>query len=261
MTTEAPDRLWSGIDLTRILGGALAAVCAAVAGSFLGVAGTLVGAAVASVIGSVGTEIYSRSINRGTKKLQSTLAPAFIKAPAAVGTPPVEAATEEDSPSHTVAESTDVSDPAANPAPKAKPGIRWKRVALAAGLLFVLAMSAIFVVELMAGRSVASMVGQDSSGGTTLGSVVDGNSSGEAPAPVVSVTPTDGGTPAGTPTGTPSPTATEGGTPTPGQTAAPTTGAPTEAPATEAPQQTTPPGGSTGDQPGTQQQQQDSGTE
>ena len=99
MTTEAPDRLWSGIDLTRILGGALAAVCAAVAGSFLGVAGTLVGAAVASVIGSVGTEIYSRSINKGTKKLQSTLAPTFIKAPAAVGTPPVEAATDEDSPS------------------------------------------------------------------------------------------------------------------------------------------------------------------
>src|SRR3954451_13722048 len=118
MTEQAPDRIWSGIDIPKTIAAALAAVCAAVVGSFLGVAGTLIGAAVASVIGSVGTEIYDRSLKRAQKKLP-TLAPAFIKAPAAVGTPAVAAASEEDSPSHTVPEG-------------ARREIHWKRVWLIA---------------------------------------------------------------------------------------------------------------------------------
>ena len=35
MTEHAPDRLWSGIDIPKTIAGALAAVCAAVIGSFL----------------------------------------------------------------------------------------------------------------------------------------------------------------------------------------------------------------------------------
>ncbi|HEX8135011.1 MAG TPA: hypothetical protein VF880_16475, partial [Actinomycetes bacterium] len=141
MTEQAPDRLWSGIDIPKTIAGALAAVCAAVIGSFMGVAGTLIGAAVASVIGSVGTEIYHRSIQKGTKKLQ-TLAPTFVKAPAAVGTPDVAAATEDDSPSHIVA-------------PAAPGTIRWGRVAAIAGALFVLAMGSLTMAELFTGKSVA----------------------------------------------------------------------------------------------------------
>ncbi len=82
MTEHAPDRLLSGPQLTKLVAGTLAAVSAAAIGSFLGVAGTLIGAAVASVVGSLGTEIYQRSLKRGATKLQ-TLAPAFVKAPAA----------------------------------------------------------------------------------------------------------------------------------------------------------------------------------
>ena len=44
MTAQAPDRIWSGIDIVKTLAGALAAVCAAWIGSFLGVAGTVAGA-------------------------------------------------------------------------------------------------------------------------------------------------------------------------------------------------------------------------
>src|ERR1043165_3009221 len=102
MSEHAPDRIWSGIEITKVIAGTLAAVTAAVIGSFLGVAGTLAGAAVASVVGSVGTEIYQRSLNRGAKRLGS-IAPTFVKVPAAVGTPPVAAATEGGSPSPTVA--------------------------------------------------------------------------------------------------------------------------------------------------------------
>src|SRR3954452_8355878 len=88
MTEYQPDRIWSGIDIPKTVAGVLAALSAAVVGSYLGVAGTLAGAAVARVIGSIGTEVYARSIHKGRQKLQGT----FTAAPAAIGTPPVAAA-------------------------------------------------------------------------------------------------------------------------------------------------------------------------
>jgi hypothetical protein len=161
MSEQAPDRLWSGIDIPKTLAGVLAAISAAVVGSFLGVAGTLVGAAVASIIGSVGTEIYQRSIHRGAKKLQ-TIAPTFIKVPAAVGTPSVAAATEEESPSHTVPQ-------------RPRRDIRWGRIALIAGTLFVLAMGTLTAFELVSKRSVASWTGHGNGSSTTWSGVVKGN--------------------------------------------------------------------------------------
>ena len=77
MSEHAPDRFWSGIEISKVIAGTLAAVTAAVVGSFLGVAGTLAGAAVASVVGSVGTEIYQRSLHRGARRL-SAFAPTFV---------------------------------------------------------------------------------------------------------------------------------------------------------------------------------------
>jgi hypothetical protein len=160
MSEQAPDRLWSGIDIPKTVAGVLAAISAAVVGSFLGVAGTLVGAAVASVISSVGTELYQRSIHRSAKKLQ-TIAPTFIKVPAAVGTPSVAAATEADSPSHTVPE-------------RPKRNIRWGRIAMIAGALFVLTMGTLTAVELISKRSVASWTGHGNGSTTTFGGVVTG---------------------------------------------------------------------------------------
>lgn len=223
MTTHTPDRIWSGIDIPKTLAGALAAVCAAVAGSYLGVAGTLAGAAVASIIGTVGTEVYARSIHRGAKKLQ-TIAPTFVKAPAAVGTPPVEAASEEESPSHTV--------PAGS-----RRQIRWSRIALVAGAVFVLAMGAVTAAELFAGRSVASMVGHNTSGTTTVSSVTDDGGSDrrdDQPATTPSDAPTD------TESTAPEDAPTTGPAETPATTeptAEPNTEPTTDAPTTDAPQQ------------------------
>ena len=227
MSEQAAERIWSGIDIGKTLAGALAAVCAAVIGSFLGVAGTLIGAALASIIGTVGTEIYHRSIKRGAAKLH-TLAPTFVTAPAAVGTPEVAAATDEDKPSETV--------PEAERSPGRK--IRWKRVALIAAGVFVLAMGSLTLVELFAGKSVASMVGNTSSGSTTFGSVTGGgNDQPQDRAPVQqpstgpstgATEPTDGGSaPAGTPTTEPTGTPATGGTTTE-PTGTPTTGAPAD---------------------------------
>jgi hypothetical protein len=226
MSEHAPDRVRSGIDIPKTVAAALAAVCAAVVGSYLGVAGTLVGAAVASVIGSVGTEIYHSWFSTGAKKLH-TLAPAFITAPAAVGTPAVAAATEEDSPSHTVPE-------------KERRKIRWGRIALIAGALFVLAMGTLTAVELITGKSVASTVGNSTGASTTVGGLIDPGRG-------------DDNTPATTPSESPSANPTDA-TPAPQDKApqpatAPTSEAPapgastqaTTAPTTQAPQPTAPP--------------------
>jgi hypothetical protein len=238
MTEHAPDRLWSGIQISKVVAGTLAAVSAAVIGSFLGVAGTLAGAAIASVIGSVGTELYQRSLDRGAKKLQ-TLAPTFVKAPAAIGTPEVAAATEEDSPSHTVPEELkqDTPEDGAPVAPKRQ--VRWGRVALAAAALFVFAMIPLTFVEMASGRTIANIVGSSQATGTTLGTAVTGDERKPAttPSEAPSETPADDESadpstdqqsePAEAPTST-EPTADP--TATTPATDAPTTGAPDEAP-------------------------------
>jgi hypothetical protein len=228
MTEQAPDRLWSGIDISKTIAGALAAVCAAVIGSFLGVAGTLVGAAVASIIGSVGTEIWARSLRHGQKKLQETVAPAFIKAPAAVGTPEVAAAGDDELPSHTV------------PADAPKRQIRWKRVWLVAGVVFVLAMGSLTVFELISGKSVASAVGNSTGATSTVGGLLNpGNSSSDkTTTPTVTTTPTPDVSPT-TDTATEAPATSSPTSPadtgsTDGNTE------PTTAPTTEAPVQSPP---------------------
>jgi hypothetical protein len=225
----APESIFSGINIPKVLAGALAAITVAVLGSFLGVAGTLAGAAIASVVGSVGTEIYERSLKRGAKKIQTVVAPTFIKAPAAVGTPEVAAASEEDSPSHTVAES----------APRQ---IRWGRVAAAAISVFVIAMGAVTVFELVAGEPIAAAVGASSdTSGTTFGNVGNkSKSSSSTPATSTSSTPTTQPTTGDESTAPQQ----QASTPTP-QASTPADGGDTgatTAPATGEPTQTTDPG-------------------
>ncbi|BCY14054.1 hypothetical protein [Actinoplanes sp. L3-i22] len=212
MTEHAQPRIWAGIDIPKTIAGTLAAVSAAVIGSFLGVAGTLIGAAVASLISSVGTEVYHRYLNHGTKKLQA----AFVTAPAAVGTPEV-AAAEEETPSGTPRK------------------IRWKRIAMVTGALFVLAMGTLTVAELLAGRSAADATGGRDGGAPTVFNWSGNHSDDPAtPAPA----------PSATPTGTdPAPT---GAATTPAGTGTATT-APAQDPTTEAPADPTPTGDSGGD--------------
>ncbi|MEU8658439.1 hypothetical protein [Actinoplanes philippinensis] len=155
MSEQAAGRFWSGIDVPKTIAGTLAAVSAAVLGSFLGVAGTLIGAALASLISSIGTEIYHRSINHGTKQLQS----AFMLAPAAVGTPAVEAAAEA------AASETETADDAGT-TPERR--IHWKRVALVTGAFFLLGMGVLTTAELFAGRSAADVTSGRDTGSPTI---------------------------------------------------------------------------------------------
>ncbi|MFI5491442.1 hypothetical protein [Actinoplanes sp. NPDC051859] len=177
----APDRLWSGIQVSKVVAGTCAAVAAAVLGSYLGVAGTLAGAALASVVGSVGTELFNNSLKRGTKRLQE-VAPAFTKVPAAVGTPPVAAATQAENPAHTVVAG-------------AGRKVRWGHVAVAASVLFALSMGVLSIVESVTDKPISATVRNTSGTGTSLFGGKTEDTGKKQPAPATSAEPTPEQTP------------------------------------------------------------------
>jgi hypothetical protein len=237
MSTDQPERIWSGIDGAKVIAGTLAAVSAAVCASFLGVAGTLVGAAVASLVGTVGQEIYTRSLKRGyerlrPRKISASAATPGTVAPHDAGLRPVGSGALRASAARTSLPGTLPATAASTSGRESTPdtGIRWKRVALATVGAFLLAMIAIAAVELISGRALAGMLGDESAGRSTISSIVDGPRTPEVtPTPTPTPTQTPDATPTGeTPTGTPAATATEDTAPT----EAPTTTAPTaDAPA------------------------------
>jgi hypothetical protein len=208
MTAEPTERIWSGIDVAKVIAGTLAAVTAAVCASVLGVAGTLIGAGVASLVGTIGQELYAKSLTRGYRRLRDTRTGA-VPHSASAATP------------GTVSTSASAKDTTAGSRPTSASGLRstaaraevpagsthlrtaarptggqqirrprWQRIALATLAAFVLAMIAVSAVELLSGRSLASMFGNESAGGTTISSVVDGPKRPEAttPAPAGSST-------------------------------------------------------------------------
>ena len=61
------------LSLPKIVAGALAAASAAVASSWLGVAGTVFGAVVVSVVATVGTALYSHSLERSQYAIKETI--------------------------------------------------------------------------------------------------------------------------------------------------------------------------------------------
>src|SRR5690348_16683300 len=118
------------LSVVQIIAGALASVSAALVASTFGLKGTLLGAAITSIVASVGGALYSHSLHRARARIQTRFNP------------------------HTGAIERVVIRP-----PRARRPIRWGRVAGVAGLVFVLAMGAITVVEVAARRPVAALVG------------------------------------------------------------------------------------------------------
>jgi hypothetical protein len=234
----AQDRPSGGLSVTQICGGALAAVTAAVAASYLGVAGTISGAAVGSVISTIAATLYSNSLKRAalasrTLVVKQTLAPAVRSPQPEVAEPPGE--------------------PEAAPHPledSVWQRIRWKPVMLVAGGVFVVAMAFISLSELALGHPISN----SGEKGTTVSNLGGSSSqSSQTPAPATTPTPSssDTGTPAPSASATPTtvspspsasaPSTTEGTAPsssssgasgtTAPQTTAPTTGASSSAPA------------------------------
>lgn len=249
MTSDHTPRL--EIDWVKTLAGALAAVSSALLLSTLGAAGTIIGAALGSVVITVGSALYSLGLARSRHKLAHAQTAALRKVGIAqaevrrAGRRQGNQAAVEGHLEHAeqrLGQARHDLDAAAQEPPAL--GLRrglallpWKHITLVAGGLFVATLIAITSFELLAGRSVASYTGGNDGGGTSITDITGGGGSDQLPSsptespseelspseettsptvepttPVPTETPSESGTESVSPEPTPSPTST---TPTP----------------------------------------------
>lgn len=165
------------LSVIQVIAGALASVSAALVASTFGLKGTLLGAAITSIVASIGGALYTHSLHRARARIQTRFNP------------------------HTgrIERIVILQQQVRRP-------IRWGMVASVAGLVFVLAMGAITVVEVTARKPVAAIVGGTSPqhGGTTVGALLQ-DAPGAAPItlPAIPTSPTPASTVTATPNGTP----------------------------------------------------------
>ena len=228
--------------------GAGTAVITAFASSFFGVAGTLTGAAIASVIATVSTSVLRTSAERTNETLRRANQrlrqrrggtwPADGDPDATMvtrwpGGPPGPAG----GPARPAA-STNLSQVAGGEPAGRLAGVRWlfasrQRALAVCGtvvLVFVISMTLITGVESAMGKPLASLYGRHSTGSTTVGSV-SGDSKQKDPGPSTSLSTTPGGTATVTQSA-PSPVTADsagGATASSGPTDPPVTAAPTTA--------------------------------
>lgn len=167
-----PRRVLPRFDLsaTQLIATGLAATTATFAASYLGVAGTVIGAALASVLTAIGNAVYGQSL-RSTRDRVREVVPVTRLAPRlhttatlpvptdAVGPPPL--------PSHAVPSQAEPPTLPA-PVPQSAAAGGWRRVAIAAIAVFVAVMALVTSVELLTGRPLSDVVRGDTGQGTSF---------------------------------------------------------------------------------------------
>jgi hypothetical protein len=164
-----------GLDLSvpKIAGGALAAVTTAVAASFLGVNGTLTGAAFGSVISSIAAAIYASSLKHAGKKIRTTSS--VVLRTGAPGEPTTVAVIDPNDPTSVPPELTGHSRPLPGETEVLAPAMPrhrsvWKPVLLMSVLAFVVGMAVVSLGELALGHP----FGNSKDSGTSIGTAVRG---------------------------------------------------------------------------------------
>jgi hypothetical protein len=250
----------------QIGGSALAAVTAAVAASYLGVAGTVIGAAVMSVGSTVGTAVYTHYLKRTGDKVRqhtvvawrgegeepvrddgqgelATAAHATVRDPGTLDAdgptavmapvdPSAGPAEEEATVAFAAVAPGDATAPmpavqADGPGPGAG-GLPWAKLGAVAALVFAVSLGSILLYQAFAGTTVHEQIRGVTGPQKTGPAPADERRRSEDPAPLSTE---QTATPSATPTPTPSPTSTPApsATPTPATSAssAPNTPAPT----------------------------------
>lgn len=202
------------LRVPKLLAGGLAAVSGAVVASFFGVEGTLIGAALVSMLVAPAEALYTHSLASAHRVARRSLHRRLGD----------QAGTSQE----------DASEEGASQAQPQPQPIRWQRVAVAAVLAFGIAVAAITVVEAVANQPLASLVGSRprQGGSTSVGVVVAGGDRSIPPAtraPTTSTTSPSGPAPTTTaPVAVPTTTA-------PARTVPSTTAVPTTVPSTQIP--------------------------
>jgi hypothetical protein len=157
---EAPPRA-RRVDLsaTQVLASALAAITATVAASYLGVSGTVIGAAVASVLTVTGNAVYAHSLRTTRDRVRAT-----------AGRPP-----------RSVLPRTDDEPPVLPDRDRSPASPVWRRLAFGTVAVFTTVLTVVTGIELVAGRPISDLVRGQSGSGTTL---FDGNRTANKNTPV-----------------------------------------------------------------------------
>jgi hypothetical protein len=168
------------INWVNSAGASLAAVSSAVVLSTLGTAGTLIGAALGSLVITVGGAIYAHSLRAARARIaagRTTLVRS--KGGAAAGGP-------EEREKHEKHEEREEREELSRTDrwQQTLRDLPWKRILVASAAVFAVAMAAILAFELATGRPVSSYTGgsSDTGGGTSVPGIGGGDDvSGEAP--------------------------------------------------------------------------------
>jgi hypothetical protein len=263
MTSDPPRKL--EIDWFKTAGGAFAAVSSAFLLSTLGAAGTIIGAALGSVIVTVGGTLYSEGLARSQQRLARVQAAALHKVGVAQADVRRAARSPRDGEAvdahlahaderlHQAKDDLDAlaDEPADHGWRTRLRALSWKRISLVAAAFFATAVLAITSFEVVAGRPISSLTGGTDGGGGPTISRIGGGSGGSStpddqqtpsedqssPSDTPSSEPTDPLSPTSEPTTTDSTTTPEPTTPTTPVPATPTPSAPV--PTTPAPTDTT----------------------
>jgi hypothetical protein len=167
-TAETSRRPRLELSAAQVAGGALAAVTSAVAGSTLGVNGTVAGAAIGSVVATVGGELYTHSLRRTEHRVRTVVVRPSRTADATAVMPRVDDA--EEMPQHeapaVLAQTSDRAWRGHNSGPPLR---RLAMLGAAAAGVFALSLGVLSVGEVLAGRPVADVVAREQGSGTTIG--------------------------------------------------------------------------------------------
>jgi hypothetical protein len=234
-----PEKL--SLSLTQIIASVLAAISATVVASFFGVAGTVIGAGLGSLISVVGGSVYAHSLTRTrdrirTAAVESAVAQRFGLPATAVHTAAESAPAGPKRPS---APDSQARARTARMTERTWFGMAPKRLILTAGALFAVTIAAVTGFELLSGQPLSSTVTDRQGSGTSIGG---GQRDTHPPKTPPAVTPTSVRTTPHTPTTGPSSAAATGSgsassttSPSPAaseSTSAPPTGSPSSAPST-----------------------------
>jgi hypothetical protein len=180
----------SGVQVSA---GVLATLTGAIAASYLGVGGTLVGAAVGSLASTVGGEVYRHYLERTHDRLRgavdvrrSQTARSAVAAPRAIS----QHDPARDSPAETSAASgsqpeagsAGIAGAAAASDSKKKKRPRWLVLTAITVGTFLIAVAAITVIELSVGKPFFDILRDRHGSGTTITGVIGGRTAAPAPA-------------------------------------------------------------------------------
>ena len=163
------------LSAKQILASVLGAVLAALALSYLGAAGTIVGVAVGSASATLGTAVVFHSLEKGHRRVRKILERPLSSAPSVPVPPPADdLAISAPLGDHGISVQPAVPLPASLARSGRSSGRHWS-ITAAIALVFAVSLGVITVIELTMGESFSDVVGQrDSAAKTSLGGLFSG---------------------------------------------------------------------------------------